>query len=699
MHGSSSDTPHIDSPCAILHGVGKVLSEKLAKLDLHCVRDLLFHLPYQYQDRTRLTPIRQAKASAWLVIEAEVLQAQVVFGKRRSLRLTLGDGSGVCTMVLFYFNRSVQSRLAVGTFLRCFGQCTWGQRGVQMIHPEYQVIDPASAPPLDETLTPIYHTTEGLSQKTLRQCIQQAVEMMQDEQVTMPDYLPSAWLASHPFPPLKEAITQLHCPRPDDNTEVLLAGASPSHQRLVIEELAAHQLALIKKRQEVGVYSVPRLPAIHAYLDAFKSQLGFDLTGAQSRVIQAIEDDLAQTKPMMRLLQGDVGSGKTVVAAVAMLTMLERGQTVALMAPTELLAEQHRQSFEKWFAPLGIRVGYLSGQLTQKEKRAQLDDLATGQVRVMIGTHALFQKHVNFHNLSLIVIDEQHRFGVGQRLALWEKGVANGVCPHQLVMTATPIPRTIAMVAYADLDVSIIDEMPKGRQAIDTLLVSQQRREAIMDRVYAHCHEGQCYWVCTLINESEVLQCQAAESAFALLQSRFPDLSIALVHGMMSADEKNRVMNDFKAQKVACLVATTVIEVGVDVPNATLMVIENAERLGLSQLHQLRGRVGRGQLKSYCVLMYQPPLSVQGKARLALMRDTQDGFLIAQRDMEMRGPGELMGTRQTGLCQFQMVDLLRDENLLDVARDCAEYIVRYHPGLVPLLMARWIVDKAQYMMV
>lgn len=690
---------HIDSPCDVLRGVGKVLNEKLAKLHLHCVRDLLFHLPYQYQDRTRVTPIGEAKAGEWVVVEAEVVQAQVIFGKRRSLRVTLADGTGMCTMVLFYFNRSVQARLAAGVVLRCFGQCTWGQRGVQMIHPEFKVIDPDSVPPLDQTLTPIYHTTEGLSQKVLRQCIRQAVGMMQRDDIPMPDYLPTDWLAEHPLPSLKDAIVQLHCPAPQDDTKALLAGVSPSHQRLLIEELAAHQLALMKKREEAGAYVVPRLPTQHAYLDAFQSQLGFELTAAQGRVIDAIQKDLDQTKPMMRLVQGDVGSGKTVVAAMAMLTMLERGQTVALMAPTELLAEQHRQSFGRWFEPLGIRVGYLSGQLSQKEKRAQLDDLEAGRVPVMIGTHALFQKHVNFHHLSLIVIDEQHRFGVGQRLALWQKGVANQSCPHQLVMTATPIPRTIAMVAYADLDVSIIDELPKGRQSIDTLLVSQQKREAMMDRVHVHCRDGQCYWVCTLINESEALQCQAAESAYALFQERFPDLSIALVHGMMSADEKNRIMKDFKDRKVACLVATTVIEVGVDVPNATLMVIENAERLGLSQLHQLRGRVGRGQLKSYCVLMYQPPLSAQGKARLALMRETQDGFEIAQRDMEMRGPGELMGTRQTGLCQFQMVDLLRDADLLDVARDCAEHMVRHHPDLMPLLLDRWITDKAEYMMV
>tara|TARA_R110000868_G_scaffold380784_1_gene646925 strand:+ start:95291 stop:97348 length:2058 start_codon:yes stop_codon:yes gene_type:complete len=679
-----------------LHGVGKQLTEKLAKLDIHSVQDILFHLPSRYQDRTRITPMRNLRHGDHAVIEGEVLKADVAFGKKRSLNVTLKDASGFVQLRFFYFNKAQQQQLKTGVRLRCFGEARSWQGGCTMIHPEYRQVKKGEPLDVAENLTPIYPTTEGLNQNKWRQLSDQALAYVERD-IAIADYLPEAILKQYQLMNLKDALLYVHRPPPDADQPALVEGVHPAQQRLAFEELLAFQLSMQQLRKQAQQYEAPILTAQTDCLKRFQKNLSFELTNAQQRVVKDITDDIVKPVPMLRLIQGDVGSGKTVVAAIAALLAVDNDYQVAIMAPTELLAGQHLINFTAWLEPLGIRVGWLSGSLTVKQRRSSLENIAMGLDQVIIGTHALFQEAVEFKQLALVIIDEQHRFGVHQRLALHDKGKQGDVHPHQLIMTATPIPRTLAMTAYADLDTSVIDELPPGRTPVKTAVVGNTRRQEVVERVNEMCQAGgQVYWVCTLIEESENLQCQAAEDATSKLRAQLPELNIGLVHGRMSAKEKEQVMTAFANNELQLLVATTVIEVGVNVPNATLMIIENAERLGLAQLHQLRGRVGRGAKESHCVLLYQAPLSHIAKDRLTTMRETTDGFKIAEKDLQIRGPGEVLGTRQTGLQQFQIADILRDQGLLPEIQQLAGQFISQYPEQSQQLIQRWVGSKQQF---
>jgi ATP-dependent DNA helicase RecG len=675
----------VELPVSNLKGVGPKMAEKLQNLGIEQVQDLLFHLPLRYQDRTRITPIDSLQAGHDAVIEGEVLAADIVFGRRRSLVCRLQDASGTITLRLFHFNAQQKNQLSPGTRLRCFGEARYGSSGIELIHPEYQRINDRS-PELPATLTPIYPTTEGLHQASWRKLIQQALLMMQS--LPPVELLPPQQGIG--VPSLASALDYLHNPPSDADLAQLVEGMHPAQQRLALEELVAHNLGLLKLRQQTRRQAAPKMPPQPDHADSLLALLPFSLTGAQQRVSGEISTDLADNKPMLRLVQGDVGSGKTVVAALAALQAVKAGYQVALMAPTEILAEQHLANFQHWFQPLGIELAWLVGRLKGKARQAQLAAIASGEANIVIGTHALFQDEVVFAQLGLNIVDEQHRFGVHQRLQLRQKG-SNGLVPHQLVMTATPIPRTLAMTAYADLDCSVIDELPPGRTPVKTVAVDNSRRDEVIQRVQSACEAGsQAYWVCTLIEESETLQAQAAEVTAEALHAALPGRSVALVHGRLKPQQKAAVMAAFKQGDVDLLVATTVIEVGVDVPNASLMIIENPERLGLAQLHQLRGRVGRGHKHSHCALLYQSPLSATGKSRLQAMRESNDGFFIAERDLELRGPGEVLGTRQTGMMEFRIADLMRDQYLIDAVRQQAQLLVDHYPERVEALIKRWI---------
>ncbi len=678
-----------------LKGVGEALAEKLAKVGLETLQDVLFHLPLRYQDRTRVVPISALRPGQDAVIEGVVSGADVVMGKRRSLVVRLGDGSGVLSLRFYHFSMAQKDALKRGTHVRCYGEARPGASGLEIYHPEYRTLNGNEPPPpVDQTLTPIYPTTEGLTQQRLRQLSQQTLAMLGPR--SLPDWLPEELARDYHLGPLDEAIRYLHQPPADADVDELAEGQHWAQHRLAFEELLTHQLSQQRLRESMRSLRAPVLPRASRLPQQFLANLGFPPTGAQQRVGNEIAYDLSQQEPMLRLVQGDVGAGKTVVAALAALQALEAGYQVALMAPTEILAEQHFITFKRWLEPLGIEVAWLAGKLKGKARTAALEQIATGTPMV-VGTHALFQEEVKFHNLALAIIDEQHRFGVQQRLALRQKGVGGRFCPHQLIMTATPIPRTLAMSAYADLDTSILDELPPGRTPVNTVLVADSRRFEVVERVRAACAEGrQAYWVCTLIEESEELTCQAAETTFEELSSALGELRVGLIHGRMKAAEKAAVMAEFKEGHLQLLVATTVIEVGVDVPNASLMIIENPERLGLAQLHQLRGRVGRGSAASHCVLLYHPPLSQIGRERLGIMRETNDGFVIAEKDLELRGPGEMLGTRQTGLLQFKVADLMRDADLLPAVRDAAQALLARWPDHVSPLLERWLRHGQQY---
>jgi ATP-dependent DNA helicase RecG len=681
-------------PVTALKGVGAALAEKLAKVGLENLQDILFHLPTRYQDRTRITPIGELRPGQDAVVEGIVGGADVVMGRRRSLLVRLQDGSGTLSLRFFHFSQAQKEGLKRGTQLRCYGEVRPGATGLEIYHPEYRALSGDEAPPVEQTLTPIYPTTEGLTQQRLRSLSQLALARLGPH--SLPDWLPKELARDYHLGSLDEAIRYLHRPPPDADLEELAEGQHWAQQRLAFEELLTHQLSLQRLRESLRAQHAPQLPPARKLPAQYLSNLGFQPTGAQQRVGAEIAYDLAQQEPMLRLVQGDVGAGKTVVAALAALQALEAGYQVALMAPTEILAEQHYVNFTKWLQPLGIEVAWLAGKLKGKARAAALEQIAGGTPMV-VGTHALFQDEVKFKRLALVIIDEQHRFGVQQRLALRQKGVDGRLCPHQLIMTATPIPRTLAMSAYADLDTSILDELPPGRTPVNTVLVADSRRIEVIERVRAACHEGrQAYWVCTLIEESEELTCQAAETTFEELSSALGELRVGLIHGRMKPAEKAAVMAEFKAGALQLLVATTVIEVGVDVPNASLMIIENPERLGLAQLHQLRGRVGRGSAASHCVLLYHAPLSQLGRERLAIMRETCDGFVIAEKDLELRGPGEMLGTRQTGLLQFKVADLMRDADLLPAVRDAAQALLAHWPQHVSPLLERWLRHGQQY---
>lgn len=682
-------------PVTVLKGVGEAMAEKLAKVGLENLQDVLFHLPLRYQDRTRVVPIGQLRPGQDAVIEGVVSGADVTMGKRRSLVVRLGDGSGVLTLRFYHFSNAQKEGLKRGTHLRCYGEARPGASGLEIYHPEYRALNGNEPPPpVEQTLTPIYPSTEGLTQQRLRVLCQQSLALLGPR--SLPDWLPEELARDYQLAPLDEAIRYLHNPPADADLDELAEGQHWAQHRLAFEELLTHQLSQQRLRESLRSLRAPVLPKATRLQAQYLANLGFQPTGAQQRVANEIAYDLSQHEPMMRLVQGDVGAGKTVVAALAALQALEAGYQVALMAPTEILAEQHYITFKRWLEPLGIEVAWLAGKLKGKARAASLEQIANGAPMV-VGTHALFQEEVRFKHLALAIIDEQHRFGVQQRLALRKKGVAGELCPHQLIMTATPIPRTLAMSAYADLDTSVLDELPPGRTPVNTVLVADSRRFEVVERVRAACAEGrQAYWVCTLIEESEELTCQAAESTYEELGSALGELRVGLIHGRMKPAEKAEIMADFKAGNLQLLVATTVIEVGVDVPNASLMIIENPERLGLAQLHQLRGRVGRGSAVSHCVLLYHPPLSQIGRERLGIMRETNDGFIIAEKDLELRGPGEMLGTRQTGLLQFKVADLMRDADLLPAVRDAAQALVSRWPEHVSPLLDRWLRHGQQY---
>ena len=680
---------------ARLKGVGPALEKKLAAIGITSIQDLLFHLPLRYEDRTRITLAARAQIGEYMQFEGEVTSCDLQFGKRRSLRCSLRDSSGSMTLRFFHFSAAQKDSLAVGTQLRVYGEVKHGRAGFELFHPEYKPLSQASQE-VSDTLTPIYPTTEGLMQPRLRSIIGQAVELVVGKDA-IEDYLPADLVAKFNLASLTEAIKQIHRPAADAFGGWDRDAPNPGRDRLAFEELLTHRLSLRRLRDDAAAKAAPQFVGENQLIRVFLSALPFELTGGQQRAFAEISEDLARPTPMLRLLQGDVGSGKTVVAALSALRAIDAGYQVALMAPTEILAEQHAVNFRQWFEPLGIEVGWHSGKQKGKPRAEQLERVSAGFCQILVGTHALFQGEVIYAKLGLIIIDEQHRFGVQQRLALREKAASMNINPHQLVMTATPIPRTLAMSAYADLDNSIIDELPPGRTPVNTLIVSNERRGEVVERIAAACeNRSQAYWVCTLIDESEVLQCQAAEVTAQQLAEQLPQVRVGLVHGRMKPVEKAEVMARFKAAEIDLLVATTVIEVGVDVPNSSLMVIENPERLGLAQLHQLRGRVGRGSIKSHCILLYQSPLSRNGKERLGVMRESNDGFYIAEKDLELRGPGQVLGTAQTGLMEFRIADLVRDAAMLDDVKDAADHVLGHHPQVVDSLVRRWLGENIHY---
>ena len=681
-------------PVTDLKGVGTALALKLGKLGIHSVQDLLFHLPTRYQDRTRIRPLGSVQLGEEILIEGEVKLADIVMGRRRSLLCRVQDGTGQITLRFFHFNAAQKNAMRPGVLIRAFGEVRPGGAGLEMVHPEYQLVTGQSLAPPEQSLTPVYPMTEGLTQTRMRGLVRQA--FTQFEQHPLPDLLPENLRQERALPELHAALRYLHQPPPNADQQALLMGRHPAQRRLALEELLAHHLSLTRIRHSIQQQGSWPMPEASDMSQAFLDQLPFSLTAAQQRVIAEIQQDLQRELPMLRLVQGDVGSGKTLVAALAAVQVIAAGYQVAVMAPTEILAEQHYQNFSRWFSALNVNVAWLAGKVKGKQRQQQLEQIATGGASVVVGTHALFQEEVKFARLALVVIDEQHRFGVHQRLSLREKGADGIRAPHQLIMTATPIPRTLTMSAYADLDCSIIDELPPGRTPVNTLVIADTRREEVIARVQQACAQGrQAYWVCTLIEESEALQCQAAEVTATHLAEQLPDIRIGLVHGRMKPAEKASVMEAFKSARLDLLVATTVIEVGVDVPNASLMIIENPERLGLAQLHQLRGRVGRGSVESFCVLMYHPPLSKQGRERLQVMRETTDGFRIAEKDLQLRGPGEVLGTRQTGMMQFRIADLERDADLLSEVQALAQPLYQ-HPKRVDALINRWMGSSEHY---
>ncbi|EEX35455.1 MULTISPECIES: ATP-dependent DNA helicase RecG [Vibrio] len=681
-------------PLTSLTGVGAKVAEKLAKVGLNSVQDLLFHLPLRYEDRTRIYPIVKLHAGLWAAVQGKVMSADTLFGKRKMLTVKISDGNGTITLRFFNFTAAMKNNFAEGKTVHAYGEIKRGSFGLEIVHPDYKFYAPNQPAEVEQNLTPVYPTTDGLRQITLRNLTDQALALI--DKAAVQELLPSGLYNQQVS--LAQALHTIHRPTPDIDLQAFDEGKHPAQIRLIMEELLAQNLSMLsvrsKGQQDVALPLAERNQLKQQLLD----QLPFSPTKAQSRVVAEIEQDLEKPHPMMRLVQGDVGSGKTLVAALAALRALEHGYQVALMAPTELLAEQHALNFAQWLEPMGINVGWLAGKLKGKAKEIELAKIASGEAQMVVGTHALFQEHVIFHHLALVIIDEQHRFGVHQRLELREKGEKQGAFPHQLIMTATPIPRTLAMTAYADLETSVIDELPPGRTPIQTVAIPDTKRDDIVERVRNAClNEGkQAYWVCTLIDESEVLEAQAAADTAEELQRKLPDVKIGLVHGRMKPAEKQSVMQDFKDNKLHLLVATTVIEVGVDVPNSSLMIIENPERLGLAQLHQLRGRVGRGSVASHCVLLYHSPLSKTAQKRLGVLRESNDGFVIAQRDLEIRGPGELLGTKQTGMADFKIADLIRDQHLIPEVQRVARHIHDNFPDNAAAIIDRWLGDRDMY---
>jgi ATP-dependent DNA helicase RecG len=679
-----------------LHGVGPKLADKMNTLGISQVTDLLFHLPNRYEDRTRIHPIGSCKPGQRVLIEGRIERSAIVRGRRSMLVVVLFDGTGRITLRFFHFRVYQKQQLSSGTRLRCFGEVRAGFQGLEMIHPAYNRLSGHGDEPVADRLTPVYPTAEGLGQKNWIKMTDQALALMRRGELELEELLPETLLDQLKLLPLAEALDYIHRPPPDADVAALSLRDHPTQKRLALEELLAHNLSMQKLHRQQRARSAPAMPPGAAVEMEFIRRLPFQLTGAQQRVAKEILGDLGLTQPMLRLVHGDVGSGKTVIAAMAALRSVGNGYQTAITAPTELLAEQHLRVFREWLEPLGIDPVWLSGKVTGNKRAEALQRISSG-AELVIGTHALMQEGVEFSRLGLVIVDEQHRFGVGQRMNLLEKGGTGHQQAHQLIMTATPIPRTLAMTAYAGMDVSVIDELPPGRKPVTTVVMSNERRQEIIQRVANACADGQqAYWVCTLIEESDAIEAQAAEDVASALRTDLRELNIGLIHGRMKPADKQQVMDEFKAGAINLLVATTVIEVGVDVPNASLMIIENAERLGLAQLHQLRGRVGRGSRQSSCVLMYNPPLGGLAKQRLEIMRQTADGFRIAEKDLELRGPGEVLGTRQTGMLLFRVADLARDAGLLKLIPSAADTLLKQHPEQADKLIRRWVGDASRF---
>ena len=693
-----------ETPLGVLPGVGPKVREKLAARGLSTLQDLWLQLPRQYEDRTRITPIRALQPGMAAQVEGVVEAVERGFRYRPVLRVAIGDESRATLVLRFFHFRAAQvAQFAPGARVRAYGTPRAGQHGLEIVHPSYRVLDVDEG--LGEALDPVYPAIEGIGPVSLRRLIGLALDRLPGNEAL--ELLPADLLAPLGLPTLREALLAVHRPPRDVDVGALLAGTHPAQRRLALEELLAHHLGLRRQRIALQRHRATPLDGPGALAARLQASLPFALTGAQQRVFAQVRADLARPQPMLRLVQGDVGSGKTVVAALAAMLAVEQGRQAALMAPTELLATQHLANLRAWLEPLGIRIAWLAGKVTGRARTEALAQVADGRAQVVVGTHALMQEGVAFADLALAIVDEQHRFGVHQRLALRDKGQSVGTVPHQLVMTATPIPRTLAMTAYADLDVSVIDELPPGRTPVQTAALGAGRRPELIERIRTACAEGrQAYWVCTLIDDPDddapggtragKIEAQAAQSTHQALVEALPGLRVGLVHGRMKAKDKDATMRAFKDGALDVLVATTVIEVGVDVANASLMVIENAERLGLSQLHQLRGRVGRGSAASSCVLLYQPPLSAAARQRLEILRQTHDGFVIAEKDLELRGPGELLGTRQTGLAAFRLADLARDAGLLPHVRTVADRLLDESPAIADALILRWVGGAARY---
>jgi ATP-dependent DNA helicase RecG len=680
----------LDDSAIRLPGVGPDIMRRLGRLGVETIGDLLCLVPIRYEDRTEARKLGSLRAGEKVLVEGEIALAEVAFARRRSLLVRLADGTGSITLRFFHFSRQQQTALARGMRLRCFGEVRAGPTGLEMVHPEYRSLAAGDAGP-EATLTPVYPTTEGLQQGRLRRLVTQALAI----QGEIEDYLEG--LLDGNWPTLAVALRLLHQPPRGSDIRILDARRHPGQRRIALEELIAQRLSLKQSRALEAMEQAPAIAASPAQTAAFAAALPFKLTSAQTRVIDEIRADLALDRPMHRLLQGDVGSGKTVGAAFAMYLAAASGCQAALMAPTELLAEQHATTLARWFAKLGLHVALFTGSLTGVARRTAIEAIASGDASLVVGTHALFQEAVSFARLALIVVDEQHRFGVEQRLALKEKGGREGRSPHQLTMTATPIPRTLAMTAYAGLDCSIIDELPAGREPVQTIALPRSKRPSLVLRVAEHCKSGaQAYWVCPLIEVSEQIDAQAAEALYAELGEALPEVRIGLVHGRLRNEARDALMRAFKAGEIDLLVATTVIEVGVDVPNASLMIVEGAERMGLAQLHQLRGRVGRGERRSSCVLLYEPGLSALARERIDVMRRTTDGFVIAEKDLELRGPGEVLGTRQTGVMELRVADLQQDADLLPLVVEISDRLEREHPERLAPLIRRWIKSRPDY---
>ena len=680
--------PSISDPIISIKGLGKKTSDRLNQLGIHTLEHLVFHLPTRYQDKTSITPLSDAGIHDEILIEATIDRIEVIPSRQRQLLCYLSDNQNHRILLrFFHFNQYQKQALIRGETMQCFGEIKIGRKGLEMHHPEYRIITQNQSQLLEPTLTPIYPLCSGISQNKMKQWVNYSLEVLKISQLD--DYFEK--ITQQSMPSLKSSLMLLHHPEKDEDLSKIESFKHISQQRLIIEELATHRLSLLKTKKARKGKKTNAFILNNTLSDKLLNSLDFNLTNAQSRCIKEINDDLASSEPMLRLLQGDVGSGKTIVAVFALIQAVENNFQAAIMAPTEILARQHLQNFTQYLESLNIQIAYLSGSQNTQERREQISLIESGKAKVVIGTHALFQDSVNFKDLSLVIIDEQHKFGVHQRLSLTKK--ANNT-PHQLVMTATPIPRSLTMSAYADLDTSIIDELPPGRQAVETIALSNLRRDELISKMRKISNEGrQIYWVCTLIEESEALRAESAEKTFKYLKDHLKDLTVVMIHGRLTKVEKESIMKDFENGQINLLVATTVIEVGVNVPNASLMIVENAERLGLAQLHQLRGRVGRGSEKSICILMYQSPLSDYAKERLDILRQSNDGFMIAQKDLELRGPGEILGTQQTGIASMKIANIVRDAYLLKEAGYYSSKMLEASLESQNALINRWIDEE------